>query len=123
MAKCTNVPERFGICYKLYGTISLVYNFTDTSSELLVLSLATPLRPPTHTGATGLAPMTHASHPRPPPPKITSRISPMHEREVQSGDTRTGTSQRARTTTAGTLQVRRRRSGEHQHGRGKTSSG
>ena len=86
MAKCTDVPELFGICYKLYGTISLVYSFTDTPFELLVLSLATPLRPPTHTGAIGLAPVTHAGHPRPPPPKIMSRISPMHEREVQSED-------------------------------------
>ena len=72
MAKCTDVPELFGICYKLYGTISLVYSFTNTPSELLVLSLATPPRPPAHTGATGLAPVTHAGHPRPPHPRITS---------------------------------------------------
>ena len=72
MAKCTDVPELSGICYKLYGTILLVNSFTDTPSELLVLSLATPLRPPTHTGAMRLASATHAGHPRPPPPKITS---------------------------------------------------
>ena len=36
MAKCTDVPELFGICYKLYGTISLVYSFTDTPSKLLI---------------------------------------------------------------------------------------
>ena len=82
MAKCTDVPELFGICYKLYGTISLVYSFTDTPFELLVLSLATPLRPPAHTGAMGLAPATHAGHLRPPPPKPTSRLIPRREREV-----------------------------------------
>ena len=79
---CMGTPERFDICYKLYGTILLVYIFTDTPSELLVLSLATPPRPPAHTGATGLAPATHAGHPSPPHPKITSRHSPMREREV-----------------------------------------
>ena len=121
--QCMGTPERFGICYKLYATILLVYIFTDTPSELLVLSLATPPRPPAHTGATGLAPATHAGHPSPPHPKITSRHSPMRERKAQGRDTRTETSQQARITTAGNLQVRRCRSGEHQHGRGKASSG
>ena len=43
-ASCKNVSELFGICYKLYGTISLVYSFTSTPLETLILSPATPLR-------------------------------------------------------------------------------
>ena len=49
---CKNVPELFGIYYELYGTVSLVYNFTSAPSHFYVFTATKSLAPRARTGAT-----------------------------------------------------------------------
>ena len=57
---CTNTPDVLGICYELYGTISLVYSFIATPSHFYVFTATKSLAPRARTGATARALSDHA---------------------------------------------------------------
>ena len=50
-----NTPDVLGICYELYGTISLVYSFTAAPSHFYVFTATKSLATRAHTGATAWA--------------------------------------------------------------------
>ena len=120
---CTDTPALQRIRNKLWVPISAVYVFTTAPSDFYVFPAVKSLTIQSTHRHDGAALDVYVGHPGPLLTKIKSRYSPTCERKSQGGDTRAETSQRARTTTVGTLQVRRCRSSEHQHCRDKARSG
>ena len=119
---CTGTPDILGICYELYGTVSLVYHFTPAPSPFFFTARRSLAIQTTHR-RNGAALDAYVGHPGPLHAKIKGRYSPTCERKPPGGDTGAETSQRAQTTTVGNLQGRRCRFGEQQHCRDKTRSG
>jgi len=119
---CTDTPALQRIRNKLWVPISAVYVFLTAPSDFYVFPAVKSLTIQSTHRRDGAALDVYVGHLGPLLTKIKSRYSPTCERKPQGGDTRAETSQRARTTTVGTLQVRRCRSGEHQHGRDKARS-
>ena len=87
MALCKNVPALFGICYKLYGTISLVYSFTFTSSPSFFFTMVQSLSTRARTDATARALSGHASLTRTSTAYLRGRYVPRRQVEATRGDT------------------------------------
>ena len=121
--KCTNTPDELDICYELYSTVSLVFCFTSAPSHFFFFTARRSLAIQSMHRRDGAALDAYVGHPGPLHAKIKGRCSPTCERKPPGEDTGAETSQRARTTTGGSLQGRRCRSGEQQHGRDKTRNG